>query len=321
MFDKFQDYMYYLLFGPLKKVVKVKNQFYILFKVFGKLLDQTKEDIFKVREQSMVISATGKMLEEHGIERDMKRLKGEEEENYRIRLSMKNIIAEKAGTNEGILLALKALGYEKSYIEPYYIHDPERWAEFIVYLRGKNPSNINDLRIIDNEVMKVKPASGKPAYGSEEYTDIHIQSVFRSGYSKYPLCGTIICGMWPDRNNLAKVFESSLCTNSKQTNGDVEYPETGLIAASEKKYQEFKYAEYGEFSSIIGRSEEHEEREVKYIRCNEILSGQYPYEQNTAKVFESEIITKSSNKDGENGYPLCGEIKCEGVSKKDEDTN
>lgn len=291
-----------------------------IFHAFSEVLEEAKEKIYLIRRQALIGTAKGKALDIHGGKK-FPRYANEDDSRYSTRLLNRKEISRKAGTNEGILLALKALGYEKSYIEPYYIHDPERWAEFIVYLRGKNPSNINDLRIIDNEVMKVKPASGKPAYGSEEYTDIHIQSVFRSGYSKYPLCGTIICGMWPDRNNLAKVFESSLCTNSKQTNGDVEYPETGLIAASEKKYQEFKYAEYGEFSSIIGRSEEHEEREVKYIRCNEILSGQYPYEQNTAKVFESEIITKSSNKDGENGYPLCGEIKCEGVSKKDEDTN
>lgn len=181
MFDKFADYMYYLLFSPLKKVVKNNNQFYILFKVFGKLLDKTKEDIFIIREQSMIISATGRMLDEHGADRDMKRLKGEDEENYRKRLSMKNIIAEKAGTNEGILLALKALGYEKSYIEPYYLYDPARWAEFIVYLRINDLSVIRDLRVIDNEVMKVKPASSKPSYSLEDYTKVYYAGAIVSG--------------------------------------------------------------------------------------------------------------------------------------------
>lgn len=228
MFEKFQDYMYYLLFAPLKKVFKRNNQFYILFKVAGKLFDQTKQDIFRAREESMVISASEKMLNEHGRDRQMPRLKGESVENYRIRLSMKNIIAEKAGTNEGILLALKALGYEQSFIEPYYIHDPERWAEFIVYLKSKTPSSINDIRVIDNEVMKVKPASGKPSYGAEEDSNVTINSTFGSKFSKYPLCNTIICGMWPVQENLGKVISGSISSMSKTYTGGPDYPLCGV---------------------------------------------------------------------------------------------
>ncbi|MFW5435201.1 hypothetical protein [Paenibacillus apiarius] len=199
MFEKFSDYMYYLLIAPLKKVIKRDNQFYLFLKVIGKLFDQTKEDIFRVREESMIITASELMLNEHGRERDMPRLKGEDIESYRLRLMMKNLIATQAGTEQGILTALKALGYEKSYIEPYYIHDPDRWAEFIVYLGSSTPSGINDIAIIDAEVMKVKPARSKPSYGIEEGagSSVVIQSTFSSGPVGLPLCNTIKCGTWP----------------------------------------------------------------------------------------------------------------------------
>ena len=196
MFEKFQEYMYYLLTAPLKKIVKISNQFYILCKVFGKIFDRTLQDIYLVREQSMVISALPIFLTEHGKDRDMPQLNGEDAEAYRTRLCMRGIIAEKAGTDAGILLALKALGYEKSTIEPYYYYDQDRWAEFIIYLKGSNPT-ITDINIINNEVLKVKAARSKPVYESEDYNEIQIQSSFSAGLNPYPLCGNTLCGTYP----------------------------------------------------------------------------------------------------------------------------
>ncbi len=210
MFEKFQDYMYYLLFSPLKKVAKANNQFYILFKVIGKLFDKLKQDIFRVREESMVISASPRMLEEHGRDRRMNRLKGESIENYRTRLSMKNIIAEQAGTELGILLALKALGYEQSRIEPFYIHDPSRWAEFLVYLGSKQQSGVNDIAIIDKEVMKVKPASAKPNYGIGSESGIIIKPDSKYIPVEYPICNVLICNTYPEPENTAKFFDAAI---------------------------------------------------------------------------------------------------------------
>lgn len=70
----------------------------------------------------------------------MPRLEGESIENYRARLSMKGIISEWGGTKSGILYALTSLGYEQSTIEPFSYQDPERWAEFIVFLKGSKQS-------------------------------------------------------------------------------------------------------------------------------------------------------------------------------------
>lgn len=227
MFDKFKDYMYYLLHGPLKKIIKKNNQFYILFKVFGKLFDKTKEDIFKVREQLIILTASERMLEEHGIDRSMKRLKGEDTESYRRRLLMKNIIAEKAGTNEGILLALSSLGYESSRIEPYYLYDPTLWAEFIIYLDGKNQSNIRDLDIINEEVMKVKPASAKPNYGTEKQANLVLEIDFKAQYINYPICGAYICGTHPSiTTEGVRLQETGLTITTEYINASHQYPIT-----------------------------------------------------------------------------------------------
>ncbi len=277
MFEKFQDYMYYLLFGPLKRIAKAKNQFYILFKVFGKLFDQTKQDIFRVREESMVISASEKMLEEHGRDRSMKRLKGENMENYRMRLSMKNIIAEKAGINEGILLVLKAIGYEQSRIEPFYIHDPERWAEFTIYLSSKQQSGVNDITIIDNEVMKVKPGSGKPSYGIEESTGIQAKSSLKDGFSKYPLCNDLLCGVWPYNNdNVGYLLMTTLKEESTFKSGSSPYPLTGELAASERLYQETDFVQLDRENSTMHAGTEFEGNTVSYPLCNQIKAGEYP---------------------------------------------
>ena len=58
MFDNYADYMYSLLTAPLKQVKKASNQFYLFFKVVGALYDQTVQDIQRVREESMVATAS-----------------------------------------------------------------------------------------------------------------------------------------------------------------------------------------------------------------------------------------------------------------------
>lgn len=213
MFDKFQDYMYYLLFGPLKKIVKVKNQFYILFKVFGKVLDQTKEDIFKVREQSMIVSSNVKMLVEHGADRTMKKLQDETEEQYRTRLSMKNIIAEKAGSNEGIIYALKSLGFKNFYIEPLWKEDLERWAEFYVFIDEKDMDLFKNFNSIRNAVRDVKMASSLPNYGfivhvkNSNLNDVSVINTFPINF--FGNRSLYLDGSWLlDGNNLLSGYEN-----------------------------------------------------------------------------------------------------------------
>lgn len=243
--------MFSLLFTPLKKGKRAANQFYIFFKVIGKLFDDCKRDIFRVRDESMVISASEPMLPEHGKDRGMQRLKGEDVEAYRTRLSMKAIIAEKAGTRDGVLLALKSLGYENSYIEPFYKTDPKRWAEFIIFLRGKNPSGVNDIRIIDAEVMKVKEASAKPNYGIDSGNVIQIRSKTESGFSRFPICGTIVCGVFPVTVNIGHMVASASIAQSQRLGAIKNYPMTGWTMASSKIYHEENCSFYYNFDSLL----------------------------------------------------------------------
>ena len=237
MFEKFSDYMYSLLFTPLKKIKQAANQFYIFFRVIGQLFDDTKEDIFRVREESMVASASEIMLAEHGKDRDMARLKGETVEGYRTRLSMKALIAEKAGTEQGILLALAALGYEHSYIERMALHDPERWAEFIIFLGGKYPSGVNDIAVIDGEVMKVKEASSKPFYGIEERNIVEIRERYRSGFYIFPICGRWKCGQYPYKNNhVGYLLGSRAVLSIRYDDRGFHYALCGTLRAQEPPY-------------------------------------------------------------------------------------
>ena len=155
-FDTFGAYMFDLLFAPLKRGKRAANQFFIFFKVIGRIFDGMKKDAFRLRDELNVATASPVMLPVHGQDRDMPRLEGESVENYRARLSMKGIISEWGGTKSGILYALTSLGYEQSTIEPFSYQDPERWAEFIVFLKGSKQSGVNNLAVIDAEVRKVK---------------------------------------------------------------------------------------------------------------------------------------------------------------------
>lgn len=165
--------MFSLLFTPLRKVVKSVNQFYVFFKVIGRLFDRVKEDIFRVREESMIISASEGFLTLYGKDRNMPRLKGESVEGYRRRLSMKGIIAERAGTNEGLILSVKALGYEKVRVEPMYLTDPAKWAEATLWISGGD-FIVTDRQVILNEINKVKPASAKITLAQEQVYDCKI---------------------------------------------------------------------------------------------------------------------------------------------------
>lgn len=183
MFEKFKDYMMYLLHAPARD-----EQYRILFTVLGSIFDDIKETIFEVRKQSNIFTASGRYLELHGRDRNMPRLKGEDDEIYRKRLMLKAEIAKKAGTVEGIKLALAAIGYEDSDIVPYYISDKDKvwlldgkvsldgkkkldafdddhWAEFLVLLNIDNEPTLEEFNIVKNIVRETKQASSLPIYG------------------------------------------------------------------------------------------------------------------------------------------------------------
>lgn len=136
MIENFIEYMWYLLTTPLKKLKKALNKWYILCKVFGRRLDEAKEDILRARDEGMVATCSHEMLPVHGADRRLSRYEGEHPENYRSRIAMYDELCKLGGTNEGILIAAKTLGYgDVKVIGAKMLKgDARRWAEFYVLI-------------------------------------------------------------------------------------------------------------------------------------------------------------------------------------------
>lgn len=268
-FDTFGEYMFDLLFGPLKKAQRARNQFAIFFRVIGRHFDDVKRAFFRVREEADVVSCSEVMLPVHGADRDMPRLPGETAEAYRARLSMKGLISAWGGTRQGVLYALAALGYEQSYIEPFSLQDPERWAEFIVFLKGSKQSGVNNLAVIDTEVRKVKEGSSKPSYGMEAGNVIVLGSRLSPGLSDYPLCGLLVCGVWPEPVSTGHLLASFVEGTGGASSGDVEFPLLGTLAASKTCYSRGGYVDYTAFASGIETASWADGGVKEYLVCSE----------------------------------------------------
>lgn len=111
MIENFIEYMWYLLTTPLKKLKKALNKWYTLCRVFGRRFDEVKEDILRARDEGMVATCCHEMLLVHGLDRRLTQYKGEHPENYRSRIAMYDELCKLGGTNEGVLLSVKTLGY------------------------------------------------------------------------------------------------------------------------------------------------------------------------------------------------------------------
>lgn len=189
MFEKFCDYMYYLLTSPFKKIKKSKNQWYKLFKVLGEYFDDGMESIEKAREQTMLATCDVEMLPVHAADRKLTKYTGEEDENFRSRIANYTEVCRLGGTDPGLILAVKALGYpnpEKIMANVlngrvYYETDgswildgsrnleagelEDRWAEFYIV----NNMSVDDehpvsTAILKKEVRRVKEVGAKDNY-------------------------------------------------------------------------------------------------------------------------------------------------------------
>lgn len=167
MIDNFIEYMWYLFTSPLKKVKKPLNKWYILCRVFGRRLDEAKEDILRARDEGMAATCCPEMLPVHGAERNLTRYAGELAENYRSRIAMYEDICKLGGTNEGVLLAVKTLGYKHPLIMTAkdYCGDMERWAEFyIIIVMDLSEDHPIRYEILKKQVRKIKEVGAKDNY-------------------------------------------------------------------------------------------------------------------------------------------------------------
>lgn len=168
MFESFREYMWYLLTTPYKKAKKSINNWYILCQVFGKRFDEVKEDILRARDEGMVATCCQAMLQIHGADRRLICYVGEDPENYRSRIAMYEEICRLGGTNEGVLLAVRTLGYDSPKIvrASEFVEDAgDRWAEFYIIVDmdvdGKLPISFN---ILQKTVRLWKEVGAKDNY-------------------------------------------------------------------------------------------------------------------------------------------------------------
>lgn len=167
MFDKFCDYMYYLLTSPFKKVKKSLNQWYILFKVLGRRFDDAMESLYRAGEQTMVATCDPEMLLEHAKDRGMKRYDGEEMENFRARIAMYREVCRLGGTRQGVVMAVRAIGYGDAAIKTAkeLKGTDERWAEFYVLIRIQVGQGFPiPFHILQKEVRTWKDVGAKDNY-------------------------------------------------------------------------------------------------------------------------------------------------------------
>lgn len=173
MFDKFDDYMQYLLPSAFKRQKK-HNQLLIYCRVIGRLYDSLLQSTLRLREETIIATCSPEILEVFGNDYDMPRMQGETNDMYRRRLQMKALVAETAGTQKGILYALASVGYDNCTITPFYLIDPDRWAEIRINIFTPDVDVDNPIafKCVVAEVLKVKQAGTLPHW--RFYYPVHI---------------------------------------------------------------------------------------------------------------------------------------------------
>ncbi len=166
MFEKFRDYLYYLLPSPFKRLKKLKNQWYIFFKVIGDEYDKVQADLECALDQTSVVTCNVDMLQYYAQDRGMYRYPEEDDETFRRRIALQDEVEALGGTKAGIILAAKTLGYED--VEHLWYPDlgyPDKWSQFLLRVGVQNDSEhpVN-LDVLVNEVRKVKDSTSLDNY-------------------------------------------------------------------------------------------------------------------------------------------------------------
>lgn len=173
--DNFIEYMWYLLTAPLKKVKKSLNAWYTLCKVLGRRFDESKEALLRARDEGMVATCSDEMLPVHGADRRLTRYEGEQPENFRSRIAMYSEVCQLGGLNEGIILAVKSLGYTNPVIRSAkeFKGDAERWAEFyLIIVMNTDEQHPISFGILRKTVRQWKEVGAKDNYYMEYKTSI-----------------------------------------------------------------------------------------------------------------------------------------------------
>jgi Phage tail protein (Tail_P2_I) len=156
-------YMWWLLPNTLKKKLQGESLISKLLNIFGEELDESKTETLNMRREMLIATATGEYLDEHGRERDLERIPGETDDEYRFRLISAYVVKKRGGTIPGMIEACALLGLEVEVSEVYKT-DPTRWAEFELQIIG------GDLNILNQSIFYQTIQALKPAHTRVVYT-------------------------------------------------------------------------------------------------------------------------------------------------------
>ncbi|GAB6170794.1 hypothetical protein JCM15765_02720 [Paradesulfitobacterium aromaticivorans] len=105
----------------LKRTIRPEDSdTWVWLQAIGTIFDKAKTQVFAVRRQGLVPTATGLALDWHGDDRRMPRQPGESDAAYQKRLLNFREYYLRTGTKQGILDALWALGYTEAEVYPLY---------------------------------------------------------------------------------------------------------------------------------------------------------------------------------------------------------
>lgn len=166
MFEKFKDYLYYLLPSPFKRIKKELNQWYIFLSVIGDEFDAVQAALERALDETAVATCSDMMLPYYALDRDMYRYPGETNDMFRARIAMRDKIEELGGTRQAILLAASTLGFaDAEHIWYPDMGEPDKWAHFLlqVVVKDDDPHPVSHEMLV-SEIRKVKDSTSLDNY-------------------------------------------------------------------------------------------------------------------------------------------------------------
>lgn len=153
--DKLADYLWWLLPNFFKRKAKHESCVFKFLTVFGKQLEDIRENIIILNNQFTAETASGRYLNSIGKARGTYRLQNETDNHFRNRIMNAYIKKQKAGTKVGMIEGLAAFGFDTTIMELYKTNK-NRWSEFIVKINAWD--GITSQNIFYAEVNRLKPA-------------------------------------------------------------------------------------------------------------------------------------------------------------------
>lgn len=164
-YEKFRDYLYYLLPSPWKRVKQAVNQWHILLSVIGDEYDKVQAELERAAEETTVATCSDFLLQYYADDRGMYRYPDEPVETFRARIAMQDEVEALGGTKAGLLLAAKTLGYDVEHVWLPDLGYPDKWSQFLIRITAaEGQEHPVDFGTLVSEIRKVKDSTSLDNY-------------------------------------------------------------------------------------------------------------------------------------------------------------